>query len=264
MKNGLRILMVAAALVLVLERSGSATSFISQPFPKTVQDAPVIVRGKVISSHADWSKDSRDGKRIYTFTELQLTEVIKGTGVSGPGVQVRELGGEKDGVGMQVAGASVLNPGEDVVLMLGPRNSDGSFDVRGLMMGKLSVKRDSSGNELLTGPAVDFQSDEIIGAQDDPQAKKTWSLAELRKLVAAVAPSPVPTQIHTDTPPTPAVHPTSQATAPALQPSRPQEPPESPASEPEESGSGFLLGKLAIAVAVLGGLGTWWIARSKK
>ena len=124
-----------------------------QPFPDTVQQAPVVARGHLGSSRSDWGKAGDGSKRIYTFTEFSVDETLKGPPL-GRSIWVRQLGGEKDGVGMQIAGSAQLESGEDVVLLMGNVNSDASHDVWGLMMGKLTIARDTKGRDILKGPAL--------------------------------------------------------------------------------------------------------------
>jgi hypothetical protein len=147
-----------------------ATSFTMQPFPKTVQDAPLMVRGKVGMSYSDWSKE--DTKRLYTYTELQITEVLKGN-VIGPSLIMRELGGEKDGTGLRVPGASKYEKGEDVVVTLTDKNEEGSYSVIGMMMGKFNVQTDGEGKEYISGP----------GLAGDIPANSKWTLDGVRQLI---------------------------------------------------------------------------------
>lgn len=160
-----------------------ATSFIEQPFPDTVQEAPIIVRGKVGKTSANWGKGADGGKRIYTFNDLDVQEVFKGH-LDTRSIVIRELGGEKDGIGMQVAGTSYFEPGEDVVVLLSERNSENSYEVRGLMMGKYNLKTDASGKEYLVGPG--------IPSSDTHQ----WTLEALREVIQTQAnpPAPSPSQ----------------------------------------------------------------------
>ncbi|MBU6375156.1 MAG: hypothetical protein KGQ59_04100, partial [Bdellovibrionales bacterium] len=149
------ILRALLGLSLLIAGNALATTFMPTPFPDKVEDAPSIVRGTAGNSVSDWGI-GRDGvKRIYTYTELSPKEVIK----QGPGepiptntIKIRELGGTKDGMGMEVSGTAHFNRGEDVVVMLGDRTSDGAFEVRGMMMGKFNIERDSQGREVLSGP----------------------------------------------------------------------------------------------------------------
>ena len=152
-----------------------ATSFYEQPFPDSVKDAPIIVRGTVGSSYADWGHERDGGKRIFTYWDFQTSEVFKGS-LSGDSIRMREMGGEKDGRGMQVSGAATFNAGEDVVVFLGEQDAEGAYDVWGMMMGKFYVKKDADGQEYLTGPG--------IGPHSKP---KEWTFDALRRLVASQA-----------------------------------------------------------------------------
>ena len=101
-----------------------------------------------------------------------MSEVFKGA-AQGPKLTIRELGGEKDGIGMQIAGAAQFSRGEDVVVTLGPRNADGTYDVRGLMMAKYSLEKDEAGNEYLNGPGLDSH------AHDDDDGRLDFAFAQV-------------------------------------------------------------------------------------
>jgi hypothetical protein len=162
-----------------------ATSFVDQPFPDTIQDAPIIVRGKTGQPYSDWGRGFDGNRRIYTYNELEIREVFKGS-PSGKKVLLRELGGEKDGIGMEVSGASKFSAGEDVVVMLSEKNSEGSYDIRGLMMGKYNIQRNTQGEEILAGPGISSQSPNE-GSQNDTQPPSDWTLNKLRAVILAQA-----------------------------------------------------------------------------
>jgi hypothetical protein len=207
---------------------------------------------------------SDGSKRIYTFYDLQIDEVIKGT-ASGKSLLMRELGGQKDGLGMQVAGTSQFTPGEDVVVFLGEKNPDGSYDVFGMMMGKYNIVKDDDGNEVLKGPGIPSNRghDGIIHP-DDPEGQDgtlpdaKWTLEHLRKLVHAQA-SLVkePSNIKSLKPsPSPRVTPEqAPLAAPQLQPS----PAVGDANPPAKNLSFALL----IGVALIGAVGVFAFLRKR-
>lgn len=160
----------------------SATSFIQQPFPDTVEDAPVIVRGKTGKATANWGIAADGGKRIYTFNDLEVQEVLKGTLLE-KSIVIRELGGEKDGMGMHVAGASHFDAGEDVVVFLSEQNAENSYDVRGLMMGKYNIKQTPTGKEYLEGPGISSSPDSEIKKTNETESTPEWTLDALRELI---------------------------------------------------------------------------------
>ncbi|MBY0472408.1 hypothetical protein K2X30_14685 [bacterium] len=188
-----------------------ATTFMPVPFPTAVEEAPVIVRGRVGSSYANWGEGIDKTRRIYTFTEIQIAEVLKGKGapgLNGSSVIARELGGEKDGMGMQVAGVSEFKKGEDVVVTLANPNSDGSRDVRGMMMGKYNVVRDDTdGKEYLEGPGVMELTDDHTHADTAPGKKlqRRWSINDLKDLIKTQAAAPKQSDPNANSSPFPAV-----------------------------------------------------------
>lgn len=169
-----------------------ATTFFEQPFPETVEQAPNIVRGRVGMSYSNWAVGSDGTRRIYTYTELLLDETLKGN-PSGKTIVIRELGGEKDGVGMRIAGSAQFDRGEEVVVLLNDAGSDGSFDVNGMMMGKYNIERDTNGVEYLVGAGIK----ETIGEapesnpegnhdkhdHNDTGSEKKWTLEAFKQLI---------------------------------------------------------------------------------
>ncbi len=132
-----------------------ASSFYEQPFPETVRSASSIVRGRIGKSEARWTTLSDGSKHLFTYYDVQVAEGLKGVAPAGP-IRIRELGGEKDGVSLQVSGTARFAPGEDVVVMLGEPSSsgDGAFPVAGMMMGKYDVEKGADGKEYLSGPGL--------------------------------------------------------------------------------------------------------------
>jgi hypothetical protein len=211
-----------------------ATSFVEQPFPETVGSAPVIVRGTIGASRADWGKETTGSRRIYTYWDLKLTETLKGAVGAEPGatIQIREMGGEKDGMGMQVSGAAHFDAGEDVVVFLGEKNAESSHDVWGMMMGKYGIKKAADGSEQLIGPGL--SGEDAHGQQNAPKPA-TWTLASLRELIASQPSTPMPSASASPAPegspsptastePSPAAPSADPSPAPQLQPSAPEDP----------------------------------------
>ncbi len=228
-----------------------ATTFLPRPFPETVKDAPVIVRGKVGAKRVDWGKGTDNTRRLYTYYDLIVREVLKGP-ITGVHLIFREMGGEKDGVGLQVSGTAEFSTGEDVVVMLADQNEEGTYDLRGLMMGKLAVEKDENGQEVLDGPALS-PAGQFVHDHDEGGGK--LALEELRNLVRSQEGAPVakPAETQGSSPESKGATPSEfhdarpgAVVVPALQPL----PPETP------SGVEWYLGS---AVAI--GLAVWLLAR---
>lgn len=222
-----------------------ATSFIEKSFPDAVSEAPVIVRGTVGMSYSDYGRTPGDEKRLYTYYELVPSEVFKGTVPDGA-IMMRQIGGSKDGVTMEVPGTAHFSRGEEIVVMLGAQGSDGSFDVRSLMMGKFTIDR-INGKEYLNGPGAvspeDARDTEVIHPEDGVRRKKpaTYTLESLRELVRSGAKDsdPVTTTILSTPFPSPigTTAPKSSVTQPTAAPGL-QNPLQGETAEPSGEGEG--------------------------
>ena len=106
-------------------------------FEELTHRSETVVRGRVVGSVA---RLDRAAGRISTFTEIQVTESLKG----GPArtIVVRQPGGEAEGIGQAVAGAARFSPGEDVVLFLERARDDAAvFQVLSLSAGKVRLEK---------------------------------------------------------------------------------------------------------------------------
>jgi hypothetical protein len=238
-----------------------ASTFVHKTFEKAVSDAEGIVRGTIGMSYANWVK--ADGsQKIYTFTELHLDEVLKGdiAPSASKTLILRELGGEKDGVGLQIPGSAKFKRGQEVVVFVTlPVNSDGSFSVRGMMLGKYDLVHGDDGVSYLTGGRISFDT----GGHDDTdhpkdsgtEPPKKWTLTAVRDLIRTQ--NLQKPQVKNGTAVTP--RPDAANPAPGLQPSsqRPAEPPRSAGGferrgETDSSfSSWFVGGALLLGLALL-------------
>lgn len=127
-----RSLRSALALAL-LATSAFATVVVHETLDDMARRVPVIARGRVLRSIASWDEGRRS---IYTWTELSVTDPIKGK--PGAIVLIKQPGGEVDGLGQMVAGAAKFREGEDCLVFLEPTpNERGSYMVSGLSAGKI-------------------------------------------------------------------------------------------------------------------------------
>ncbi|MGE0616682.1 MAG: hypothetical protein AB7P04_13690 [Bacteriovoracia bacterium] len=197
-----------------------ATTFSVPPFPKSVESASIIVRGVVGTQHGRWAS-GRDGvRRIFTYTEIAIDEVVKGK-LTGNSVVVRDLGGEVEKVGMQVPGAAQFLRGQSVVVFMEEENPDGSHDVWSMALGKYDLEEGADGVPRLTGPGlgpVGILTAEKPGEihedhSSDRQDQGIWTIEKLRQLVQdqatpvavpAATPAPKVSPLQTLSPPRPA------------------------------------------------------------
>ena len=122
-----------AALVALGALIASATVIAWEPLDTMVGKVPVVVRGRVTRVVSGW--DDRK-QRIWTWTELSVTESIKGK--TGGVVLFKQPGGEVDGIGQRVEGAATFKEGEDCVVLLDRAvDEPGTFRVYGMNAGKI-------------------------------------------------------------------------------------------------------------------------------
>lgn len=133
---------------LVISISSSwATTFVNRPLKEVLGEANLIVRGVAGDSYASWDPSGR--KAIFTYTDLSVLEVIKGE-LSENRILIRQPGGVKDNVEMQVPGSAKFQRGEEVVVLLGERNpDDDSYEVPGLVTGKYLVVKNAKNETVL-------------------------------------------------------------------------------------------------------------------
>lgn len=185
------------ALLVFASSTAISTTFAPREFPDAVKDAPIVVHGEVLSTRAKWGKGMDSGRRIYTYVELRNDEVLKGS-VEGRTLLIRELGGQVEGLSLEIPGTAKFKVGEDVVVFLSPRNADGSYDVRGLMMGKYDVEKNPEGEEVLSGGELSLNRHHALTPDHDhhhgeeegqsgpgvtvPSPRK-WTINSLRELI---------------------------------------------------------------------------------
>lgn len=125
----------AACAVLLVSSVAKATVVEGQSFEQMAAGAHAVVRATVGAQQARWDDGRR---RINTYTELRVTEAIKGEVPTI--ILVRQPGGEVDGIGARVSGAARFHQGEDVVLFLEiPPDDRTVFVVRALTAGKVTL-----------------------------------------------------------------------------------------------------------------------------
>ncbi len=167
-----------AALILI--KTAFGTTFYERPFAESLKSAPIMVRGKIGSSTVDMGTVSDGTQLVFTFYELKVTEVIKGN--INPGIiKIREIGGEKNGVAMAVSGSAQFSKGEEVVVLLDAAIQD-AHPIRGMMMGRFGIEKNSDGKEYLKGPglgshatetewSIDAVKELVRKQKDEPQAE---------------------------------------------------------------------------------------------
>lgn len=171
-RGSVRALSIGIVLgILGLSHGSFATQFYPMALKVRVARAPILVRGVVGNSSVREAPGPDGMVRPYTYTEIDVTEVLRGS-VTARGVMVREMGGVlPDGVGLDVPGRAEFSNGEDVLLVLSPPAPDGTYDLLGLQMAKYNIEHDGRGEEIVVGPGT------RLAAEDQ---SRTFRLSEVR------------------------------------------------------------------------------------
>lgn len=130
--------MAAAVAVLMAATTASATIVKSLDLEEMAREADVIVHGTVERQSASWNEERT---RIYTVTEVRVTEGLKGPHQAGDVIRIRQLGGTVDGITQMIPGNAKLVRGEEVVLFLDRDEKKDLHYVVGMAQGKFRVDR---------------------------------------------------------------------------------------------------------------------------
>lgn len=122
--------------LLALAPLGALASVVVQlSIEELTAQAPLVVRGRVHQSVADWDQEHA---KIWTWTEVVVSETLKGGATST--VLVKQPGGVVGEFGQDVAGVARFSPGEEVVLFLEPAPDErGAWIPTSLTASKVSL-----------------------------------------------------------------------------------------------------------------------------
>ncbi|MBF0537669.1 MAG: hypothetical protein HQL03_05360 [Nitrospirae bacterium] len=112
--SGLRTLLTATLICLI--GVPAMALMVALGTEELTRGADVVIRGRVNQVKAQWSED---GKRIVTRSTVGVGEYVKGSGTTT--VEVEQLGGEVDGMGLRVSDTVYLKAGDEVILFLKQR-----------------------------------------------------------------------------------------------------------------------------------------------
>lgn len=131
------LLRIALAALALLASTAFATVVIAESLEDMTRQSTLVVRATAQQSMAAWDAGER---KIWTWTELTVTETLKGQAPRT--LLVKQPGGEVGSIGQRVSGVAHFTPGEDCVLFLEPATDEkGVYVVRGLSAGKVSFER---------------------------------------------------------------------------------------------------------------------------
>lgn len=98
---------------------------------RMTKESQIIVYGRVISSYSVW-----EDKSIYTYTTIEIKELIKGDYRSQK-IVVKQMGGTVGYISQVVDGTPKLETGKEVVLFL--RDWKGAYWIHSIVLGHFQV-----------------------------------------------------------------------------------------------------------------------------
>jgi hypothetical protein len=184
--------------LLILIPQAHATSFFIRPFSEFTKTTNVIVRGVTTGIHAEKVSNQIGEQMIYTYANLGIREVIKGS-ITGASIRIRRAGGTLDGVTLDIPSSVEFKEGEEGVFFLGDEQDDRSFEVTGMELGKFRIEA-QNGNEILKGGIFAYSKpksgnhDSHAGhghqADDISENLKPWSIQQLKDLIQSQGDTP--------------------------------------------------------------------------
>lgn len=168
---------------LLLAALAQATTLLALDVIALTHGSGVVVRGKVKSSEARWT---RDGARIMTDTAIEVRETWKGAHADT--VTVMQQGGVLGDVGQLVHGTVPFRVGDEVVLFLEARGTS-RFMLTGMMQGVFRVQGDDA-RQALEGDALFLDA---TTRQPVQPPSLTLKLDALRAQVLAASGATAPT-----------------------------------------------------------------------
>jgi hypothetical protein len=170
----LQILVLLGALVLGAPPARTAT-VIPLSLERMERLSSDVVLGTVEDTRAAWDRDHR---LIETHVRIRVERRIKGQG--GPVVNVVVPGGVIGEIGMKTPGAPAFQGGERVLLLAEPKRA-GEMRPVGLFQGKLAVKKDASGADVVEppGPAWGSRGEPLPAGAMPPGAIPALALDEV-------------------------------------------------------------------------------------
>ncbi len=164
-----------------------ATTMVRFDTPGLARQSHQIVIGRVAATRAHWNEAHT---RILTDVDVDVTETLKG----GPAqhVTLTQIGGEVDGVRMNISGCASFRPGEEAVLFVW-HDARGRAQLTGLAQGKFEIERDArTGARTVQRRAPGFAVSDLRALRQAPAGRTAPTLALddfVREIRAAVADS---------------------------------------------------------------------------
>ncbi len=138
------IYLIITLILLTSTSPVSATSFTSFRVTDQIEEAAYVIRGRIGNTEV---REESTTRRPYTYWEFSVVESYSDDKLSG-NIEIRQPGGEIDGIGYYMSSTARFTDGEEVVVMLRD-TQESAKEVIGLASGKYTVKEGPGGDEYL-------------------------------------------------------------------------------------------------------------------
>lgn len=162
---------------------GRATTLVRMNLDDLAAESQTVVYARIAASRTEWSEDHKVILTIYTVEPLDYLK-----GQLGPSFELRELGGEKDGLRMNVPSVPVFSVGQEAVLFVWT-DRQGRHQATGFEQGALDVRSDpATGRKIVERPPLLGSAQANSPGSAAPASKLLPELlAQIRTSVAKAA-----------------------------------------------------------------------------
>lgn len=188
MKRARRSSLLVAAVVAILLWAAPGFADVAPRWSdaQLVQFSEVILSGRVDGVTTAWDEGS-----IYTYVTVSVRDVLKGW-VPERQIVLKQLGGERDGMALDILGQARFTPGEEALLFLEVRPRDRSLYTTALWQGKWSLSFDVVSGERTVVRRDPAAKDRGIFARAEDSRVAADFLARMRELGGGPAQGPGP------------------------------------------------------------------------
>ncbi|HXZ79578.1 MAG TPA: hypothetical protein VEG30_06590 [Terriglobales bacterium] len=166
----------ACVLCLILRSNLNATMIVPISVEELTRRASDVVEATVLNSWSAWNPQHT---LIYTYTQMQVIQSLKGTSQS---ITVKQIGGKVGNVTQKVAGVRQFQIGEQAMLFLRPSQAgDGTHVIVGLMQGNFRIARSTTGEMIASNGVSGVHS--LQQGKVEHYAGASMRLADLESVV---------------------------------------------------------------------------------
>ena len=132
----------------------SATTIVPVSVERLTRESSHVVEAQASQS---WSQWNAQHSLIFTYTRFQVARALKGQAPAA--IVVKQPGGSAEGYTQKVAGVRHWRSGDQAVLFLRPsQESDGTLEVTGLMQGNFIVRKNATGETMVSNGVPDVSA----------------------------------------------------------------------------------------------------------